>query len=88
MPIENNSTLKYNHGEKSLKAPSTIYAGLECLLVKQQSSKLILMILILKKRPCMDLVATHQIQLVHMIQNKTNNDFIEEETVLKNFVKI
>ena len=40
MPIENNSTLKYNHGEKSLKAPFTIYADLECLLVKQQSSQI------------------------------------------------
>ena len=30
-------TLKYNHGEKSLKVPFTIYADLECLLIKQQS---------------------------------------------------
>ena len=35
MPIEDNNTLKYNHGEKSLKAPFTIYADLECLLIKQ-----------------------------------------------------
>ena len=37
MPIEDNNTLKYNHGEKSLKAPFTIYADLECLLIKEQS---------------------------------------------------
>ena len=37
MPTENNNTLKYNHGEKSLKVPFTIYADLECLLIKQQS---------------------------------------------------
>ena len=36
MPTEDN-TLKYNHGEKSLKAPFTIYADLKCLLIKQQS---------------------------------------------------
>ena len=30
-------TLKYNHDEKSLKVPFTIYADLECLLLKQQS---------------------------------------------------
>ena len=36
MPTEKNSTLKYNHGEKSLKVPFTIYADLECLLIKQQ----------------------------------------------------
>ena len=37
MPTKDNKTLKYNHGEKSLKAPFTIYADLECLLIKQQS---------------------------------------------------
>ena len=36
MPTKDN-TLKYNHGEKSLKAPFTIYADLECLPIKQQS---------------------------------------------------
>ena len=37
MPTKNNKTLKYNHREKSLKVPFTIYADLECLLIKQQS---------------------------------------------------
>ena len=37
MPTEDNNTLKYNHGEQSLKVPFTIYADLECLLIKQQS---------------------------------------------------
>ena len=37
MPSQGNKTLKYNHGEKSLKVPFTIYADLECLLIKQQS---------------------------------------------------
>ena len=36
MPIKDNNTLKYNHGEKPLKAPFTIYADLECLLIKEQ----------------------------------------------------
>ena len=31
MPTEDNNKLKYNHGEKSLKAPFAIYADLECL---------------------------------------------------------
>ena len=31
--------LKYNPGEKSLKAPFAIYLDLECLLKKEQSSK-------------------------------------------------
>ena len=37
MPTQFNKTLKYNHGEKSLKTPFVIYADLECLLIKQQS---------------------------------------------------
>ena len=32
-----NKTLKYNHGEKSLKTPFVIYADLKCLLIKKQS---------------------------------------------------
>ena len=31
-PAEDNKILKYNHGEKSLKAPFTIYVDLESLL--------------------------------------------------------
>ena len=32
MPNEDNKTLEYNHGEKSLKISAIIYADLECLL--------------------------------------------------------
>ena len=34
MPNEDNKTLKYNHGEKSMKVPFNIYADLESLLEK------------------------------------------------------
>ena len=34
MPEEDNKILKYNHGEKSMKAPFVICADLECLLEK------------------------------------------------------
>ena len=37
MPTKHNKTVKYNYGEKSLKATFTIYADSECLLIKQQS---------------------------------------------------
>ena len=37
MPTEDNNTLKYNHGEKSIKKPFVIYADLESLLIKKQS---------------------------------------------------
>ena len=36
MPTKDNKKLKYNHGEQSLKAPFTIYADLECFLIKEQ----------------------------------------------------
>ena len=35
MPDEDKNILKYNHGEKSLKVASIIYADLECLLIKK-----------------------------------------------------
>ena len=37
MPNKDNKILKYNYGEKSLKAPFIIYADLECLLDKMHS---------------------------------------------------
>ena len=37
MPTKDNKILKYNHRGKSLKAPFTIYADLECLLPKIRS---------------------------------------------------
>ena len=41
MPNEDNKILKYNHGEKLLKAPFLIYAALECLLEKMHSWKIL-----------------------------------------------
>ena len=37
MPNEDNKILKHNHGDKSMKAPFTIYSDLECLLEKIHS---------------------------------------------------
>ena len=37
MSNEDNKILKYNHGEKSVKAPFIIFADLECLLEKVHS---------------------------------------------------
>ena len=34
MPTKDNNIIKYNHGEKSIKMPFTIYADLECLRSK------------------------------------------------------
>ena len=37
MTDEDSKILKYNYGEKSLKAPTITYADLECLLEKMLS---------------------------------------------------
>ena len=37
MPDKDNNILKYNRGEKSLKASAIIYGDLECLLEKMHS---------------------------------------------------
>ena len=37
IPEEDNKILKYNHGEKSMKFPFTIYADLESLLEKMNT---------------------------------------------------
>ena len=37
MPTKNNDTIKYNHGEKSMKLPFVIYADLQCLFEKMST---------------------------------------------------
>ena len=37
MPRKDNTILKYNHGEKSMRALFVIYADLECLLEKMST---------------------------------------------------
>ena len=37
MPTKDNNIIKYNHREKSIKIPFTIYADLECLLEKMRT---------------------------------------------------
>ena len=37
MPTKDNNTIKYNHGEKSIKLPFVVYAELECLLEKMST---------------------------------------------------
>ena len=88
MPIKVNKTLKYNQGEKSLKAPFTIYANVECLLIKEQSCQ---------NKPnesCSKRKAKHgpsgySLSLISSFdKTKTNIVFIEEKIVLKSLVVI
>ena len=59
MPTKGDKTSKYNHGEKSIKAPFSIYTDLECLLIKENLVKTILMNLILKEKLSMSPRVTH-----------------------------
>ena len=88
MPTIDNNSLKYNHGEKSLKVPCVIYLDSKFLLIKQQLHQNNPEESYAEKNLFMNLVAILYIQQVHLIQNKTNIVLIEEETVLKNFLKI
>ena len=87
MPTEDNNTLKYNHGEKSLKVPFTIYADLECLLIKQQPSQNNSNESF-TERKAMHEPQGYSLDLVHLIPKKANAIFIEEEAVLKSFAAI
>ena len=87
--------LKYNPGEKSLKAPFTIYLHLECLLKKEQShqnnnnnnNNNNLENLTQSKKLDMSLLVGKCLQNVHLIKKKINLIITEEKIVLKNYVK-
>ena len=73
MPDEFNKILKYNHGEKSLKAPAIIYADLECLLEKmhlcQNNFKKSYTD---KKKLSIRLLVIQYLEVPHLTQQKTN----------------
>ena len=87
IPAEDNNTLNYNHGEKSLKVPWVIYADFECLLVEQQSCQNNPNDSYTERKAIPE-ACGYSIDLVHLIQSKTSIVTIEEETVVKDFVKI
>ena len=59
MPKENEKILKYNHGEKPLKTPFTIYFELECYYQNCVHVKIILKSLMQIKKPSISLLVTH-----------------------------
>ena len=88
MPKEYNKILKYNHGEKSMKAPLIIYANLECLLEKMHSCKNNPEKSYTEKETMHTPSVTHCLQIVHLTQPKTNLIVKEVKTVWKGFVRI
>ena len=89
MPKWVEKILKYNPGEKSLKAPFAIYLDLECLLKKKQShqNNNLEESYTQKKRPNMNLLVGQCLQNVHLMKNKIKLIIGEEIKELKNSVK-
>ena len=86
--------LKYNPGEKSLKAPFAIYLDFECLLkclliclLKNNLSKTIPKNHIHRKKLFMILLVEQCLQDFHLMKKKINLVIAEEKIVLKNCVK-
>ena len=87
MPKQVEKILKYNPGEKSLKAPFAIYLDLECLLKKNNLAKTIPKNHIQRKKLYMILMVGQCLQDVHLIKKKINLITTEEKIVSKNYVK-
>ena len=83
MPNCVDKILKYNPGEKSLKAPFAIYFDLECLLKKIQSSQNNPKKSCTEKKLSMNLLVGQCLQGVHLIKKKINLIITEEKIVLK-----
>ena len=87
MPTKDNNTIKYNHGEKSVKLPFVVYADLECLLEKmsicynnpEESSTT----KINKHTP----TVIQYLPIVHSINQKANLIIIEVKIAWQSFVK-
>ena len=87
MPEWFEKILKYNSGEKSLRAPFAIYLDLECLLKKNNLSKTIPKNRTQRKKLSMSLLVGQCLQNVHLKKQKINVIITEEEIVLKNCAK-
>ena len=88
MPKWVEKILKYNPGEKSLKAPFAIYLDLECLLKKEQSHQNNnLEESYTEKKANMSLLVGQYLQIVLLMKKKINLIIVEEKIVLKNCVK-
>ena len=87
MPNEDNKILKYNYGEKSLKAPFIIYASLKCLLEKMHSSQNNFEKSLQTKKLSIPLLVIQYFQVVRLTQQKTNLIVTEVKIVWKVFTK-
>ena len=74
IPNKDTKILKYNYGEKSLKAPFIIYADLECLLEKKMHScqNNFEKSYTAKKKLSIRLLVIQYLQVFRLAQQKTN----------------
>ena len=88
MPNDDNKILKYNHREKSMRAPFVIYADFGCLLEKMYSCQNNPEnIFTQRQKLSIHLLVTHCLQIVHLMKQKTNLIVTKVKTVWKSFVK-
>ena len=88
MPNEENKILKYNYGEKLLKAPVITYADLECLLEKIHSCQNNFeKSYTEKKQLSIHLPVIHNLQVVRLTPQNTNLIVTEVKIVWKVFAK-
>ena len=87
MPNEDDKILKYNFGEKSLKAKFLIYADLECLLEKMHSRQNNFEKFYTEKKLSTCLLVIQYLQVVCLTQQKTNLIVTMVKIVWKFFAK-
>ena len=87
MSNEENKILKYDHGEKSMKVPFIIHAGLECLLKKMHSCQNNLEKSYTEKKLSIRSLVIQCLLAVHLTQQKPNLIVINVKIVWKSFVK-
>ena len=90
---EDKKILKYNHGEKLMKAPAIIYANLECLLEKMHSCQNNPEKSYTEKKLCIHFLVIQCLHIVHLTQRsctqqKINLIVTEANIVWKGFVRI
>ena len=87
MPDWVNKTIKYNPGEKPLKAPFSFFLDLECILKNYNLVKTTQKNLMQKKKLDMSLLVGHYIQDVHLIKTKISLITIEEKDCIEELCK-
>ena len=85
---EDKEILKYNRGEKSMKVPFMTDVDLESLLEKTLPCQNNPKKYYIEKKLSIHLLVTQRLQVVYLMQQKTNLIITEGKTVWKGFSKI